>query len=180
MSAGSTKVNQFSEKRTAFLLLVHEKYDPPMINDIALIKLSSPFVLSWLINFARLPTSEVAKGQIVQVPGWGVTETGQDSNDLRFIEMPIINNSFCKRIFAKEKIKVARALCLEQSNNAACSGDSGTGYFDTTGTMVLGVHSFSVKDKNSSSKCKTNTMNGGVYIYSYLHWITKTMKRNLC
>lgn len=157
--------------------MVHEKYVPSIIHDIALIKLSSPFLLSWLINFARLPTSEVAEGQAVQVPGWGVTETGKGSNDLRFIDMSISNSSFCKRIFARQNIKVARALCLEQRNNTPCSGDSGTGYFDTTATMVLGVHSFSVKD---NSKCTTNTMAGGVYIYSYLHWITKTMKRNLC
>jgi len=109
-------------------IIPHPDYNPNFVrNDIALIKLSSPYIAP----VAVLP-AEDSPGPVVDessiVTGWGsLTETGVSSNQLREVALPVISNAACFP-FYPELFDSRTAVCAGGSRlggQDSCKGDSG-------------------------------------------------------
>ena len=60
----------------------------------------------------------------VTVVGWGVTDNGYTSNELRHVEVNVISNNECKRKYGASLITDAM-LCAADEGEDSCQGDSG-------------------------------------------------------
>lgn len=58
------------------------------------------------------------------VIGWGVTESGNTSDELREVEVSIVSQESCKRSYGSNEIKDAM-LCAADPGEDSCQGDSG-------------------------------------------------------
>nr|XP_015838443.1 PREDICTED: trypsin-1 [Tribolium castaneum] len=90
------------QTRTASAIRVHPNYDPQhLINDIAIVRVSSPFSLSQNnINSACLPTADASyTGQTCVVAGWGETNFGvQDhpTNPMKQVNLSPVDIATCR------------------------------------------------------------------------------------
>ncbi|GJQ69475.1 hypothetical protein Trydic_g6582 [Trypoxylus dichotomus] len=97
-------------------------------NDIALLKLSEPLDFSGLVKPVCLPTiGRSFTGHHGIVTGWGATEaTGQVSNVLREVDVPILSNMECRNTGYGRRI-TDNMICAgyPQGLKDSCQGDSG-------------------------------------------------------
>lgn len=113
-------------------IIVHEGYDPETSNDdIALVKLGRAATLSSRVALVTLvtPGEEAAvasDGTVATVTGWGTTDTGDVSDVLRQVGLPIVSNASCN--VAYEGGITANMLCAgggPLGGKDSCQGDSG-------------------------------------------------------
>ncbi|XP_072398625.1 trypsin-1-like [Diabrotica undecimpunctata] len=107
---------------------MHKLYDTNTIDyDIALLKLQEPVDPDYAEAIPLPPEgSNVKGGDIGTIVGWGfTTENGTSSRSLRVTEIPILNQSDCKRVMGK--FITDRMFCagLVKGGKDACQGDSG-------------------------------------------------------
>jgi len=110
----------------------HPEYDDwTMVNDIALIKLSSPMQLNGCVGTVCLPTSDVSPGSDCWISGWGTLSSGGRSPTiLQEAKVTVLSNEDCKKTGYDSSEIDSSMLCAQGTNKDgattdACQGDSG-------------------------------------------------------
>ncbi|XP_042224071.1 trypsin alpha-3-like [Homarus americanus] len=112
--------------RSVSKIINHQNYQPgDEINDIALLKLSSPVTVGDIVLPVCLPPlSPTYAGKTATVTGWGTTSSGGTSADtLREVKLKVLSNGGCKKSYG-ESIKKTM-LCAGSAGKDSCQGDSG-------------------------------------------------------
>ncbi|KAK2863626.1 hypothetical protein Q5P01_003159 [Channa striata] len=116
--------------RTVTQIIKHPNYNhgARQDNDITLLKLSSPVNFTNYILPVCLAASDSTyyNGTNVWITGWGVTEDGELSNNLREAEVTIVGNRQCKCDYGFTNI-TDNMMCagLRAGGKDTCQGDSG-------------------------------------------------------
>uniref|UniRef100_A0A6P6YBE7 Mite allergen Der p 3-like n=1 Tax=Dermatophagoides pteronyssinus TaxID=6956 RepID=A0A6P6YBE7_DERPT len=114
-------------------VISHELYSSKFIlNDIALLILNETINLNdSILNAICLPTSKIndkiIDGKNTTIIGWGhQQEGGFVTNHLHEVQIPIINNEQCKKIYGSKRIN-DKHICAAFKNGGhdSCQGDSG-------------------------------------------------------
>nr|CAH7756161.1 unnamed protein product [Callosobruchus chinensis] len=108
---------------------MHASYNRRTVDyDVAILQLSQPFTHEDVLPVPLADEyTKFAIGQVAIVTGWGVTiENGQPSSRLRYVEVPILDQSTCVKSYGISKI-TERMLCAGylEGGKDACQGDSG-------------------------------------------------------
>jgi secreted trypsin-like serine protease len=131
---GSNDLNAGGARKHVAQFLAHEEYDPiSKHNDIALIKLDSPFdAIPAQIVKLESPRLERAFGQpgdCAAVTGWGrIQETGPTETWLRQVDVPIVEPAQCNQAYQGITIIEAKTqVCADwkKGKKDSCPGDSG-------------------------------------------------------
>lgn len=109
----------------------HPSTDNATYYDYALLRISGTFASG--LERVAIPTADVVQaagqpGNNVVVSGWGLTSgSGNTSNDLREITIPIISDALCKQSLgtAASLFKEPSQICAGSAGKDACTGDSG-------------------------------------------------------
>ncbi|KAK2863571.1 hypothetical protein Q5P01_003104 [Channa striata] len=116
-------------RMTVTQVIKHPNFDPiKVFNDITLLKLSSPVNFTnyiWPICLAA-SDSTFYTGTNVWVTGWGKTEDGVMSNNLREAEVQIVGNRQCNCDYAFINITDSMICAgFRAGGKSTCQGDSG-------------------------------------------------------
>ncbi|XP_066591617.1 transmembrane protease serine 9-like [Prorops nasuta] len=115
-------------------LIHHVKYDPykTLANDIALIKVKTPFERVPTIKSVTLPAKdEVTKsGDKVIISGWGrLWQGGPTTNILQWANISIADQTYCSQMYEKMDMPIYETeLCAFDPlhSRGSCHGDSGS------------------------------------------------------
>lgn len=142
-------------------ITVHEDYGN-FINDMALLKLSTPLVYSANIQPIPLASSEVTVGSDIIVSGWGRLKTNGDIPiKLQYNTLEAISKLKC---FTSIFMSSDALICLAHTEgNGACNGDSG-GPAIYNGELV-GVAGFVV------GGCGSKNPDGYAKVFYHVEWI---------
>ncbi|XP_069823943.1 chymotrypsinogen 2-like [Dendropsophus ebraccatus] len=95
------------------------------VNDIALVKLSSPATITARVSPVCIAASAdvFSAGERCVTTGWGDTDgkTGTSPSKLQQVALPIVTNTDCQRYFEIE----INMICAGASGASSCMGDSG-------------------------------------------------------
>lgn len=156
-------------------MIIHENYDGlygENNNDIAIIVLESSVLLSNNVQLANQPSYAPNSNELVNAVGWGQTETGETTEDLMYVTMPILDQSECQQ-YLKAIRDVNSVVCLVQPiSQGTCHGDSGGPFYLKDSNVVVGIVSFGFDD-NITKKCMTNMPSVGTNVYFFLDWINE-------
>ncbi|KAM4701833.1 transmembrane protease serine 3 [Discoglossus pictus] len=112
-------------------IIYHSKYkSSTMVNDIALIKLATPFTLNGSIQPICLPNygEDFPEGKMCWISGWGATEEGGDtSQTMDYAGVPLISNRVCNTKYVYGGVIKPSMLCAGflEGGVDTCQGDSG-------------------------------------------------------
>ncbi|XP_073812424.1 trypsin alpha-like [Musca autumnalis] len=124
--------------------LNHEGYNPEtMVNDIAIIRLSSSLSMSSTIKPIELATTAPANGADATVSGWGTTQYGSNSlpSQLKYIDLKIVGRTQCSSASYGYGAEIrATMICAAATGKDACQGDSGGPL--VSGGLLVGVVSW--------------------------------------
>jgi hypothetical protein len=142
------------------------------VNDIALIRLDSPFAIDQSIQTVAIPTTPRVAGTIGAIAGGPTNGTPPAGDDaVMRTTIPSVNPSTCA--------PPAGAFCLSSPTAGVCPGDSGSGFVTVEGgrAVVRGIASF----MNASATCTSVSPTDYVAVtdvFTFHDWILKTMSRN--
>nr|XP_020487722.1 serine protease 53-like [Labrus bergylta] len=145
-------------------------------NDIMLLKLSvkAPLGKKGLIKPIKLPSHKMKlkDNKKCQVVGWGMTSTkGEVENDLREVEVPVINLEKCQKLW-KNKLP-SNVICAGGygTKKGFCQGDSG-------GPLVCDKQAVGVVSFNNNDVCDyPDVPNVYTDVSKYLPWIKEILKK---
>ncbi|XP_048196330.1 anionic trypsin-2-like [Perognathus longimembris pacificus] len=109
-------------------IIIHPQYNSTTaVNDILLIKLSSPASLNSRVATMSLPSSCAPAGTQCLISGWGnVLSFGVYNPDLlQCVEVPILNQADCEASYPGEITKDMVCAGFLEGGKDACQGDSG-------------------------------------------------------
>ncbi|KAH8392823.1 hypothetical protein KR215_002253 [Drosophila sulfurigaster] len=106
--------------------IVHDRLtlDPITEYDIALLLLSSPLEMGPTVKAIPLAESVPNDGAAVLVSGWGYTEIGEASLQLKSVSVNIVSREECARAYGYERI-TQLTICAAAPGKDSCGGDSG-------------------------------------------------------
>ncbi|XP_017797661.1 PREDICTED: trypsin-7-like [Habropoda laboriosa] len=143
--AGTINLQSRPSVHKAEKIVKHEKYNPSnnWINDIALIKVKTPFVPSSQISFVPLPrlNEAVSANSVAVVSGWGrLRSGGPTTNQLQKARIYITDQNVCKKAYGNI---FDTQICANYPSNekGACQGDSGGPL--TVNGKIVGIVSWS-------------------------------------
>ncbi|XP_042870522.1 trypsin alpha-3-like [Penaeus japonicus] len=130
-------------------IIEHPYYKPgDEINDIALLKLSSPVAISETVLPVCMPPKKPRyAGKTAVVTGWGHTESGGTASDtLLEVSVKVLSQVECRRGNYGSAIK-GTMLCAGSAGKDSCQGDSGgplvfkdrAGNYDQIGVVSWGI-----------------------------------------
>lgn len=146
-------------------VLPHEKYNPRTLeNDVALLRLetSTKKISATLRSSIRFPlpsdTAWINEPYLaVRAQGWGRTETGSSSNELREVLLPLTDKGTCQRRYSVHGAVIGDGvLCagFVSGDFDSCQGDSGgplvyrpqgqTMTWSSSGPVLIGVVSWGI------------------------------------
>lgn len=136
MGAHNLGVNEGTRQvKFASQIIPHPNYDAPSHdNDVALLKVSTPFVINQSVQTVALPAASSGDfaGQTSWATGWGATtEGGSTPNILQEVSLPVLSNSTCEswmdETYGPNQYITDNMICAgyEQGGQDACQGDSG-------------------------------------------------------
>ncbi|XP_003401244.2 trypsin [Bombus terrestris] len=176
--AGDIKLSQQSQtgqRRGVDKIYVHPKFNMDTLeNDVALLALKVPFALTPEVNIAPLATHTPVPETICQVAGWGYPAEDYPitSENLMYIDLPLLSHSTCKKLLENITDFPAGMLCAGyiEGQRDACQGDSGGGMI--CGGFLTGV----VSGGDGCARPRTP----GVYtdVYFYRLWIASHLDTN--
>ncbi|XP_037955612.1 trypsin alpha-like [Teleopsis dalmanni] len=127
--AGSTYWNSGGVVVKVAAFKNHEGYNPStMINDIAVIRLSSSLPLGTNIKAISLATYDPVNGASAVVSGWGTLSYGSSSipATLQYVNVNIVSRTQCaSSSYGYGSSVKATMICAAASGKDACQGDSG-------------------------------------------------------
>ncbi|XP_053392701.1 ovochymase-1-like isoform X2 [Mercenaria mercenaria] len=158
-------------------IIVHSSYYyVTTVNDIALVKLESPFNLNSYVSTVCLPEEEPKPGQYGFVTGWGEVLGTCCPDVLKQVMLPIIPRSLCIKPDHLGDQVTDEMFCAgyEQGGQDACQGDSG-GPFVVKESNVWHIHGIT----SFGSLCAA-PKSPGVYtkVFSYVNWIREKVGAN--
>lgn len=199
---GSREMNT---KRVVIFLGLHDRndFDPTMFqqllvleiytvsggrwaklrNDIALLELRSKVRYTDFVQPICIAASEVPVETVGIVAGWGMTEDGYLSQELKSSRMPIVRMIDC---LMSDRDSFGHSLdsgmiCAGYLNGTAvCNGDSGSGLIAEleNGTWFLvGIVSFTARSRNGTI-CSPSGYGVFVDVQVYLPWIRNVTERS--
>jgi len=150
---------------------IHEEYDPTnsWINDIALIKLKSPFSFSSLVSAVKLPRqNETTDANTVTiVSGFGrLWQGGMGSTELRVVNIIVADQTFCREQYGANFMNIYDTqICAYDptEQKGSCQGDSG-GPLTANGKLI-GLVSW------SNGCADTEFPSVFTRVSSYIDWI---------
>ncbi|KAI5092892.1 serine protease 56, partial [Silurus meridionalis] len=124
-----TKVDPDEQVMKVNRIIVHPKFNPKTFNnDIALVELSSPVVLSERVMPVCLPSdTEPPSGEPCLVAGWGsLYEDGPAADVVMEAIVPLLSQSICKSALGKQLLTNTMFCAGYLSGGIdSCQGDSG-------------------------------------------------------
>ncbi|KAE8621342.1 hypothetical protein XENTR_v10004777 [Xenopus tropicalis] len=160
-------------------IIYHSKYrSSTMANDIALIRLASPFTFNGSIQPICLPNyrEDFPEGKICWISGWGATEEGGDtSQTMDYAGVPLISNRVCNTKYIYGGVIKPSMVCAGflEGGVDTCQGDSGgpLACEDSNVWKLMGTTSWGI---GCALRYKP-----GVYtrISSFLDWIHIQMEK---
>ncbi|XP_020802438.1 trypsin alpha-like [Drosophila serrata] len=122
----------------------HEGYNPStMVNDIAVIRLSSSIAFSSSAKAISLASSNPANGAAASVSGWGTESSGSSSTptQLRYVDVKIVSQASCaSSTYGYGSQIKSTMICAYTVGKDACQGDSGGPL--VSGGVLVGVVSW--------------------------------------
>lgn len=176
--AGSTELDPLDQTTYLFRFLtpeditVHPDYNPRNFNnDIALLSLVyQPLLLNpetvWPIPLITPSEGKLDwEGKTVIATGWGKTEDGIVSSDLRYVDLKIENQFMCKELHPQGLVDNG-VICASTATGTkgACEGDFGGALASLEG-YLLGITSF------AHEGCQSGYPIGFTRVSYYLDWI---------
>jgi len=159
-------------------LYMHPQYDDwTMVNDIALIQLSSPMQLNGCVGTVCLPSSDVSPGSECWISGWGTLSSGGRSPTiLQEAKVTVLSNEDCKKTGYGNSEIDSSMLCAQGRTKDgditdACQGDSGGPLVCSSGGTwsVFGATSWGYG-------CAASNYPGvWARVYQFVDWIEDTM-----
>ncbi|XP_030288802.1 granzyme B(G,H)-like [Sparus aurata] len=149
---GTHDLRKTGTARTIVQRCKHPDYRNDTVeNDIMLLKLSQSVPVGGKIQLIRLPppNMNLQPNQMCRVAGWGETEAGRGVDDLRVVDVSVVDQNICRHQWSNAgwiPRLPANVICAGgyQTFKGACYGDSG-GPLVCNG-MAAGVVSFGDKD----------------------------------
>ncbi|XP_062135455.1 LOW QUALITY PROTEIN: uncharacterized protein LOC133845108 [Drosophila sulfurigaster albostrigata] len=124
----------------------HEGYNSnTMVNDIAVIRLSSSLSFSSNIKSIGLASSNPSNGASASVSGWGTQSSGSSSipSQLQYVNVNIVSQSVCASSSYSYGSQIrSTMICAAASGKDACQGDSGGPL--VSGGQLVGVVSWGI------------------------------------
>ncbi|XP_062132818.1 trypsin beta-like isoform X2 [Drosophila sulfurigaster albostrigata] len=124
----------------------HEGYNSnTMVNDIAVIRLSSSLSFSSNIKAIGLASSNPSNGASASVSGWGTQSYGSSSipSQLQYVNTNIVSQSVCaSSAYSYGSSIRSTMICAAASGKDACQGDSGGPL--VSGGVLVGVVSWGI------------------------------------
>uniref|UniRef100_A0A3P9NPB4 trypsin n=2 Tax=Poecilia reticulata TaxID=8081 RepID=A0A3P9NPB4_POERE len=144
--------------------------------DIMLLRLSEKVLLNNDVKTIPLPLSErpLRDNQECSVAGWGKTERTDHSDDLRMVNVAIINQQTCQEKW--DNMLPHNVICAGGFgiNKGFCQGDSG-------GPLVCNGRAVGVVSFNRGFYCNyPDVPNVYTDISKYLHWLNKVVNEKKC
>ncbi|BFG05210.1 trypsin alpha-like [Drosophila madeirensis] len=122
----------------------HEGYNAnTMVNDIAVVRLSSSLSFSSTIKSIGLASSAPGNGAAASVSGWGTQSSGSSSipTTLQYVNVNIVGQSQCSSSTYGYGSEIKSSMiCAAASGKDACQGDSGGPL--VSGGVLVGVVSW--------------------------------------
>ncbi|KAH8290129.1 hypothetical protein KR054_000178, partial [Drosophila jambulina] len=142
--AGSTYWNSGGTLVNVAAFRNHEGYNAnTMVNDIAVIRLSSSLGLSSTIKAIGLASSNPANGAAASVSGWGTQSYGSSSipTQLQYVNVNIVSQANCaSSTYGYGSQIKSTMICAYTAGKDACQGDSGGPL--VSGGVLVGVVSW--------------------------------------
>ncbi|XP_006868196.1 PREDICTED: kallikrein-11 isoform X2 [Chrysochloris asiatica] len=166
------------QTRTATESFPHPEYNNSLPNkdhrnDIMLVKMAAPAVITRAVRPLALPSHCVTAGTRCLISGWGTTSSPQLHlpHTLRCANITIIEHSECEDAYPGNITDTMVCASVREEGKDSCQGDSG-GPLVCNGSLQ-GIISWG-QDPCAVSK------KPGVYtkVCKYVDWIQKTMKSN--
>ncbi|XP_072536032.1 complement C1r subcomponent-like protein [Salminus brasiliensis] len=152
-------------------------------NDIALIKLNSSITFNENVMPLCLPAQDTELEHSGLVSGFGLTETFHKANQLRYIQLPVVDQDLCHTFVETERAihrnvapLTANMFCagFPEGGKDTCSGDTGSAFVMKNNGMywAAGIVSWGVECGKAGKY--------GIYtrVSKYADWIKKTMEEN--
>lgn len=176
-TAGMTRIS-------ASQIITHANYDDgSFLNDIALVKLSTPVTFTSTINKINMVTDTdedtlSSAGTNATVIGWGNTEFPTDPtwpSELMEVTIPIVTNDTCTASYGSGILATNICAGLAEGGKDSCQGDSGgplvvadgNGAYSQTGVVSFGNGCadpgfYGVYTRVSQYEAWINTNTGGI------------------
>nr|XP_016994487.2 trypsin beta-like [Drosophila takahashii] len=142
--AGSTYWNSGGVVSRVAAFRNHEGYNPnTMVNDIAVISLSSPLEFGSTIKAISLASSNPENGAAASVSGWGTLYYGSSTlpSQLQLVELNIVSQKNCaSSAYGYGNSVTDSMICAYSADKDACQGDSGGPL--VSGGVLVGVVSW--------------------------------------
>ncbi|KAL6435841.1 hypothetical protein ACFW04_005602 [Cataglyphis niger] len=141
--ANTIDLNKPQLTNTVTQIRVHEKYNSAnsWINDMALLKVKDPFIISETLQYVPLPPKGhiVNANDIAVVSGWGrLWQGGPTTTQLQRVNIFIADQKYCANIYNNMGYNVYDTqVCAydAQTEKGSCHGDSG-GPLTVDGVLV--------------------------------------------
>lgn len=170
--AGLTNIHNHTEGQIVSKAIPHENYLQKKNYDIAVLILEKPFTLSDLIQPGKLPDWAPQEDVVATLAGWGTTEHGGGSDDLRYVHMSLVSEQKCWDEFSD--LERGTTLCFFDKGRGGCFGDSGSGFVIRGTNTVIGV--YSVVRTDPVTVCSTEHLHGATNVWHFKKWIESKMK----
>ncbi|XP_055525973.1 chymotrypsinogen B-like isoform X2 [Wyeomyia smithii] len=167
-------------------IFVHKDFVPRTFQaDLALVALGTQVMVNEFVKPVCLPdavaTDKDIVGRQAVAVGFGQTESGDNSDVLRQLWMPVVDYLSClesnREVFGMSLS--AAVLCAGNTNGSTvCNGDSGGGLFtqESDGRWVIrGVTSFTAQRGWNDSSCSLSDYAAFVNVAHYGDWIKYVM-----
>ncbi|OXU16898.1 hypothetical protein TSAR_004602 [Trichomalopsis sarcophagae] len=177
---GTVSLKNPHKSHPAEKIIVHEAYAPTQSNrnDIALIKVSTPFEFSDIVAPVPLadPNVKVKTNSTAVLSGWGGTwsSSSPTPDRLQKASIYVADQEYCRTVMASYGREIFPTnICANDpsTRRGQCNGDSG-GPLTVDGKLT-GIVSWSIKDPYCAS-----TKYPGVYtrVSAYVDWIAEHTK----
>ncbi|CAH1185683.1 unnamed protein product [Phyllotreta striolata] len=155
-------------------LFIHKDWDKRTLqNDIGLIKLPDSASFNKNVGLIQVASgTSKYDGQTGTILGWGITESGRESDVLMQVNVRIMSNAECRHSDpAYSSVIKSSHLCTDGTDiKSSCSGDSGGPLI--VGNTLVGLVSF------GPSNCLLGYPSVFTRLTSFYPWINETMQVN--
>lgn len=147
-------------------VIVHEDYGN-FLNDVALLRLETPFIYSSSIQAIALPKQNTPDDVDIIISGWGrLTHGGDLPRYLQWNTLKSLSRDECQQ---RISYGYPNILCLiHEVNNGACNGDSGgPAHYNNE---IVGIAGFVY------GGCGTSNPDGYARVFSFVDWIKQRIE----